>query len=54
MNPFIFTIIAAVIGSGLLVAGAAAIYHPAGLLVAGALLILAAHGSTRMPRRPEN
>jgi len=45
-----FTIGAALLGFALIVAGAAWIYRPAGLLAGGLLLLLAAHGSLRMPK----
>jgi hypothetical protein len=50
MNQFTFSIAAALLGFALLVAGAGAIYRPAAPLVAGVLLLVAAHGSMRMPR----
>jgi preprotein translocase subunit SecD len=46
-----FTIIAALMGFALIVAGATYIYRPAGLLTGGFLLLLAAHGSMRMPHK---
>lgn len=49
MNPF--TLIAAVLGFVLIVAGAAWIYLPLGPLVGGTVLLLAAHGSTRTPAK---
>jgi hypothetical protein len=45
-----FTIGAALLGFALVVAGVAWIYPPAGLIVGGLLLLLAAHGSLRMPK----
>jgi hypothetical protein len=45
-----FTIAAALLGFALIVAGAAWIYRPAGLLAGGLMLLLAAHGSMRMPK----
>jgi hypothetical protein len=52
MNPF--TIAAGLLGFALITAGAACIYRPAGLLVAGLMLLLAAHGALRMPPANEN
>jgi hypothetical protein len=45
-----FTIAAALLGFTLIIAGAAWIYRPAGILAAGLLLLLAAHGSMRIPK----
>jgi hypothetical protein len=45
-----YPIAAALLGFALIVAGAAWIYRPAGLLVGGLLLLVAAHGSMRMPK----
>jgi hypothetical protein len=45
-----FTIASAIAGFALIVAGAACIYGPSGLLAAGLMLGLAAHGSMRTPR----
>jgi hypothetical protein len=45
-----FTLIAALLGFALIVTGGAWIYRPLGPLVAGAMLLLAAHGSMRMPK----
>jgi hypothetical protein len=47
-----FTTISALLGFGLLVAGAGWIYWPAAPIVAGVLLLVAAHGSMRMPTAP--
>jgi hypothetical protein len=47
-----FTIISALLGYLLIVAGAGWIYRPAAPLVAGVLLLIAAHGSMRMPPAP--
>lgn len=46
---YTFILSAGLLGFGLLVAGAACIYRPAGLIVAGVLLLVAAHGSMRTP-----
>lgn len=48
---YTFILAATLLGFVLLVAGAACIYRPAGLIVAGTLLLVAAHGSMRMPKQ---
>lgn len=45
-----FTIASALLGFTLIVGGATWIYRPAGLLAGGLMLLLAAHGSMRMPK----
>jgi len=48
MSPFIIG--ASLLGFGLITAGAACVYRPAGLLVAGLMLLLGAHGALRQPK----
>jgi hypothetical protein len=48
MNPFIIG--ASLLGFGLITAGATWLSRPAGLLVAGVMLLLAAHGALRQPK----